>query len=829
MRSRLTLALLAAASVLAVPAAAQQVNYARAEQLLPWHTSTRILGDAVDATWYPDSTRFWYRTRTKQGVEFVLIDAARNTRGRVFDAARLARAMTIAGDTAFEPTRLPFQTFRFAEDGRNTRVIEFGAIRKRWACDIVTYACTVKDTTASEVPFVLSPDRKWEAYSYRHNVWVRPRGGCKESPKAAERDSTRPVEAPTAKPAAPAGAPCDSVQLTTDGVEDWSYGLTSPRPQQLFRPQPRRPGIRWSPDSKRLAVSRIDERKVARMPYISYTSQRPRMFTQPYALPGDSVVPKPEMYVIDVATKHVRQAKIAPQPNMLQMSGSARDSLWSEGSDRLYVAYLTRGSKSAYLAAVDAATGESRIVARDSGKTFVETNQNDPVSWYVTRDGREAIWWSERDGWAHLYRMGADGKVINQVTDGPWTVGAVQHVDEGARTIYFTARGREPGRNPYYAHLYRVGFDGSGLTLLTPEDGNHRIDFSPTGRWFVDSWSGIDKAPVSVLRSADGRVVRKLEEADVSGLATLGWRPAQVFTAKARDGVTDVYGLIYLPPNIDSTKRYPVIDHIYPGPQVGSVGAWTFKSGGEAFALAELGFVVIQLDHMGTPLRSKAFHDIYYGNFTDNGLPDHVAVLKQLATRYPFLDLDRVGIFGHSGGGFASTDAIFRYPDIYKVAVSGAGNHDNRSYNIYWAEKYQGLLRRDTLRRTDNFASSANASMAKDLRGRLYLMHGDMDDNVHPAMTMQVVDALIKANRSFDLLIAPNRAHSLNEPYFIRRRWDYFVEHLMGATPPKDYEIVRPAGSGGGADDATTAGPDDPPGAAPGPVTVWLEELRGGR
>jgi dipeptidyl aminopeptidase/acylaminoacyl peptidase len=339
-----------------------------------------------------------------------------------------------------------------------------------------------------------------------------------------------------------------------------------------------------------------------------------------------------------------------------------------------------------------------------------------------------------------------------------------------------------------------VNFDGSALTLLTPEDGHHVISFSPNGKFFVDSYSRVEQAPVSVLRSsATGRVVRELEKADVSLLQAIGWRPGQVFTVKARDGITDIYGVLYLPPKIDSTKKYPIISHIYPGPQVGSVGRWSFKNGGEPHALAELGFIVIQLDHLGTPLRSKAFHDNYYGFFGDNGLPDHIAAIKQLATRMPFIDLDRVGIFGHSGGGFASTDAILRFPDFFHVAVSGAGNHDNRSYNIYWAEKYQGLMSRDTVKRTDNFANSANQLMAKNLQGKLMLMHGDMDDNVHPAMTVQVVDELIKANKSFDMVWAPNRNHGLNEPYFIRRRWDYFVQHLMGATPPVNYEIKQPA------------------------------------
>jgi dipeptidyl aminopeptidase/acylaminoacyl peptidase len=369
----------------------------------------------------------------------------------------------------------------------------------------------------------------------------------------------------------------------------------------------------------------------------------------------------------------------------------------------------------------------------------------------------------------------------------------VVHVDDDSETVYFTGRGREPGRNLYYAHLYRVNFDGSGLQLITPEDADHTINVSPSGRFFVDSYSRIEAPPVTVLRSfPDGQIIRTLEEADISRLEEAGWRPAEVFTAKARDGVTDLYGVIYFPPNIDSTKSYPIISHIYPGPFIGSVGRWNFKGGGEDHALAELGFVVVQIDHLGTSLRSRAFHHNYYGNFGDNGLPDHITVIKQLAARYPFIDLDRVGIFGHSGGGFASTDAMLRYPDFFKVAVSGAGNHDNRSYNIGWAEKYMGELERDSVRGTDNFTTSANQTMAANLRGKLLLMHGDMDDNVHPANTIQLVNELIKANKDFDLIMAPDRAHGLNEPYFIRRRWDYFVMHLLGAEPPREYEIKRP-------------------------------------
>jgi dipeptidyl aminopeptidase/acylaminoacyl peptidase len=757
-----------------------QVDYRRAEQMLDWYAARMVAGDSVGPEWLPDGNRFWYRNKVAAGAEYVLVDPTTNVRRLVFDNARLASAMSLAKDTSYDPVKLPFTRFRFV-DGE--RAIEFNASKKRFRCDISAYTCSVLDTLPDERAFVLSPDSVWEAFAYQYNLWIRPRGGG------------------------------DSIQLTTDGERYWSYGVTEPRPQQLLRRDslpPQRPQVRWSPDSKRLAVARSDERHVEHMHYISFTSQRPRHFSQPYALPGDTAAPLPGIHVLTLPTglaadggsnglsgkrtvpaTNVR-AEFAVRPNQIQLTGGA-DSTWNKASDRVYLTFLTRASKALHLLEVDASTGASRVVAKDSAKTWVELSPRDPSSWYATEDGSDFIWWSERDGWAHLYRLDRDGNVKNRITSGAWAVGAVRHVDETAKQVYFTARGREPGRLLYYAHLYRAGFDGTGLTLLTPEDADHRIEFSPSGRYFVDITSTIEQPPVTYLRAVpDGRIIRKLEEADVSRLAAIGWTPPEVFQVKARDGITDIYGVMFKPSDFDPSKKYPVLDHIYPGPQVGSVGPWNWTTGGEERALAELGFIVLEIDHLGTPLRSKAFHDNYYGNFIDNGIPDHIAAIKQLGARYSWMDLDRVGIYGHSGGGFASTDAILRFPDFYKVAVSGAGNHDNRSYNIYWAEKYQGLMERDTVRKTDNFASSANKTYARNLKGKLLLMHGDMDDNVHPAMTIQLVDELIKANRDFDLIIAPDRGHGLNEPYFIRRRWDYFVRHLLGKEPPENYEITRP-------------------------------------
>lgn len=802
---------------------AQTPDYRRAEQFLNWNASTMVSGDQVNPVWLEDGDRFWYRNKTRSGTEFVLVDPVRSRRAPAFDHARLAAALSVANDSSYEPHKLPFQRFDFVD---SERAIEFNLSRKRFRCTITDYRCVQTDTVPNPgAGFVASPDSVWEAFIKDHNLWIRPRAGG------------------------------DSIQLTTDGEKYWSYGVTAPRPTQLLRGNPPtpRPQLRWSPDSKKIAVYRIDQRGVEHMHYISMTSQRPRHFSQPYALPGDSIVPVPNIHIIDIETKQNVALELDPVPNQLSFNGSPLDSVWTQDSKRIHFHYLTRGSKSIYLIEADAENGATRLLAMDTSKTFVETNPQGRPSWYVSPDGSDVIWWSERDGWPHLYRFdgrsavstlvaskasrgeesvgegeaggGASGpaangagegrerrgaravpfserpglpKLKNQITAGAWAAGDVLYVDQARKQIYFTGRGREEGRLIYYAHLYKVGFDGSGLTLLTPEDANHRISFSPSGRFFVDTYSRIEQPPVTVVRRAsDGRVVMKLEEADISRLEEIGWKPGEVFTVKARDGVTDLYGVIWFPSNLDPSKKYPVVEYIYPGPQVGSVGQWAFTTGGEHRAMAELGFIVVQLDHMGTPLRSKAFHDNYYGNFIDNGLPDHIAALKQLGARYPFMDLDRVGIWGHSGGGFASTDAVLRFPEFYKVAVSGAGNHDNRSYNIYWAEKYQGFLQRDSVRKTDNFEASANKTYAKNLQGKLLLMHGDMDDNVHPAMTIQLVDELIKANKDFDLIIAPDRAHGLNEPYFIRRRWDYFVRHLMGVEPPTNYEIKRPGGGGG--------------------------------
>jgi dipeptidyl-peptidase-4 len=757
--------LLALAALLPAAAAAQTVDYSRAERFLGWNANPLVANADVNPRWLPGGDRFWYRTTRSSGAEFMLVDAPRGVHRPLFDNARLAAAMSLAADTSFDPTRLGFTTVD-VEAGEGAIVFETRRNR-RFRCDIVAYRCTVGDSPPDTRGVVLSPDSAWAAFVHDHDLWIR---------------------------RYPSGT--DSTRLTTDGGQFHTYGLTTQRAFGVLRNQPQTPNLRWSPDSRRIAVIRVDERNIEHVPFYSSTSQRPRGFTFPYALPGDSIVPRPAVHILDIATRTNLPVTIEPEPAFLSWA-QLMDSTWIGGSGAVRVLSRTRGHQHEQLVEIDAGTGTARVLAVESNRTFVDLNHRGPANWWAGAGGDDVILFSQRDGWGHLWRFDRNGTVRNQVTSGPWVVHQIQHVDAAARRIYFTAWGREAGRNPYFKHLYRVGFDGSGLQLLTPEDADHVISFSPNGRYFVDQMSTFDTPARTVLRSAaDGRVLRVLEEADISQLVAIGWVPPELFRVKARDGVTDIYGLLYKPSDFDPSRKYPVVNYIYPGPQIGSAGdyGWSVGTRGNARALAELGFIVTQIDHLGTVMRSKAFHDHYYGNMADHGLPDHVAALRQLAAARPYMDLDRVGIYGHSGGGFASTAAMFQYPDFFHVAVSTAGNHDNRTYGIHWGEKYQGLLVRDTVRNTDNYVSQANATHAANLRGRLMLMHGDMDDNVHPAMTLQVVNALIEHNKDFDLIILPDRAHGLNEPYVIRRTWDYFVTHLLGGTPPREYLIRQPGG-----------------------------------
>ena len=581
-------------------------------------------------------------------------------------------------------------------------------------------------------------------------------------------------------------------QLTTDGVKDYGYATDNAGWRKSDRPV-----VAWSPDSKKVFTYQQDQRHVSNMYLVTTNVGEPKLESWKYPLPADKEIIKIYRIIIDVDAKSIVKLKMGPDDRRSTLCddiscGGFTDVHWAPDSATVAFVSTPRDHKAAKLRIANAATGEVRDVYEEKVATQYESGQGE-ANWRYFPKTNEFIWYSEKSDWGHLYLHDLrTGALKNAITSGDWVVTRIIRIEEAQRVIYFEANGREAGRDPYFTHFYKVGFDGSGLTLLTPEDGNHQVTLSPDGKHFIDSYSKPDVPPVTVLREMNGKLVATLEKADVSRLVARGWKPPTPITVKSRDGKWDLYGLMFTPSNLDPKKKYPVVNYIYPGPQGGGVGSRSFAaSRGDNNALAELGFIVIVIDGTCNPDRSKSFHDSCYGNMADNTLEDQISGIRQLAQKYPFIDVDRVGIWGHSGGGFATAAAMFMHPDFFKVGVAQAGNHDNRNYEDDWGERYIGLLTRGADGK-DNYEAQANQTHAKNLKGKLMLVHGNMDDNVPPYNTYLVVDALVKANKDFDLIIFPNARHGFGADnlYMTRRRWDYFVTHLMGAVPPKEYKMT---------------------------------------
>jgi dipeptidyl aminopeptidase/acylaminoacyl peptidase len=602
---------------------------------------------------------------------------------------------------------------------------------------------------------VISPDGKKAAYIKNWNLWMR--------------------DIPSGK----------EIQLTTDGVENFGYATDNAGWKHSDRAI-----LRWSPDSKKIATFQQDQRSASDMYLVSTNVGAPRLEKWKYPLPGDPIATIHRV-IIDTEVPRVLRLQSPPDAHRstlcddISCDGSFSDTEWTADSSKLAFVSTTRDHKQANLRVADAETGEVKNIHEEKVKTQYESGQG-AVNWRYLPASNEFIWYSEKDDWGHLYLYGADGRLKNQITKGNFVVSTVENVDERNRVIYFNAGGREAGRDPYFSHFYRVDFDGKNLKLLTPEDGNHQITLSTDEKYFVDNYSKPDVPTVSVLRDMTGKLVANLEKTDISRLTAAGWKPPMPITVKSRDGKWDLYGLMFTPSNLDTTKKYPVVNYIYPGPQGGGVGSRNFGAArNDNQALAELGFVVVVIDGTCNPDRSKSFHDVCYGDMGDNTLEDQISGIKQLAAKYPYLDLNKVGVWGHSGGGFATADAMFSYPDFYKVGISESGNHDNRNYEDDWGERYIGLLE------GNNYEKQANQINAKNLKGKLLLAHGGMDDNVPPYNTYLVIDALIKANKDYDFILIPNARHGYGPAsyYMMRRRWDYFVKNLMGAEPPTNYEL----------------------------------------
>jgi dipeptidyl aminopeptidase/acylaminoacyl peptidase len=762
LRSLSILTLVATAATNAQTPTVTQADYARAESKLGSYLSQVIFGDRVTPIWLDDD-RFWYRNSIPEGTEFVLVDPSAATRTRAFDHERLAIGLSLRADTTYEAFDLPFQEFEFADGGRS---VTFTVESNRHTCSLRDYTCTTSPAPPSaNRNVVLSPDGQQGAFIRDYNLWVRHLTTGREQ------------------------------QLTTDGVEYFGYATNNAGWTRSDRPV-----LLWSPDSRKIATFQHDERGVGEMYLTSTNVGHPTLDAWRYPLPEDSVIFRISRVVVHLDGPRVVRLQMPPDQHRsticdhVYCRGEWADVEWSPDGSQLAFVSSSRDHKEAGLRIANPETGAVRNVMEEVVDTFYESGYN-MVNWHVLNGANEVLWYSQRDDWGHLYVYDLQsGQQKRRITRGNWNVLQLRHIDREDRVLFFTGAGREPG-DPYFEYLYRVNMDGSDLTLLTPDSANHVATMSPSGRFFVDSYSTPADPPVTVLRDRDGDVVMQLEASDPTHLMAAGWTAPIPFTVKARDGVTDLYGLMYRPSNFDPSTSYPIVNYLYPGPQTGSVGSRSFNPArGDKQAIAELGSIVVEVDAMGTPKRSKSFHAAYYGNMGDNGIPDQIAMIRQLAERHPYMDLDRVGIYGHSGGGFASTAAILQYPDFYKVAVSQAGNHDNRNYEDDWGEKWQGLLEEYGDGST-NYDNQANQLQAENLQGKLLLAHGTMDNNVPPYSTLLVVDALIAANKDFDFIMFPNRRHGFgNEPYMMRRRWDYFVRHLLGAEPPAAYEFgeLRP-------------------------------------
>jgi dipeptidyl-peptidase-4 len=767
-------------------------DYARAEKFMAYNTASLVLRTGVTPHWLPDE-RFWYvvTTSTKPDQrEFILVDPAKGSRGPAFDQAKLAAGLSSAAGTPFDGTNLPFATFDYAADMKS---ISFSASGRRWSCDLQNYQCAPQPAGQGAAADAaqggrggrggrgggggrggrnesLSPDGKRAAFIRDYNLWVRDVATAKET------------------------------QLTTDGVKDFGYATDNAGWATSDRPI-----VVWSPDSKEIATFQQDQRGVGEMYLVNTQVGHPELREWKYPLPGDPIITTIQRVIIDVDAPKVVRLQMPPDQHRstlcddISCGGVGSDMQWSADGGRFAFVSTSRDHKQENLRVADAATGAITEVLEEKSPTYFESGIGG-TNWKFLPETNEFIWYSQKSDWGHLYLYDlTTGKLKNQITTGDWNVTQVVKWDEKNRVIYFFGVGKEKGQNPYFVHYYRVGFDGKNLVSLTPDDGTHAVTQSPSGRYLVDTYSKPDAPPVATLRDDSGKLILKLETADISKLVATGWKPPEVVILKARDGVTDIYGLMFKPTNLVPGRKYPIINNIYPGPQTGSIGSWSFSPArGDLQSLAELGFVVVQINGMGTPWRSKKFQDAYFADMGDNTLPDQVTAMKQLAQKYPWIDIDRAGVFGHSGGGFATADAMFRYPDFFKVGIAESGNHDNREYEDDWAEKYQGLLVKNADGST-NYDGQANQLLAKNLKGHLLLAHGTMDNNVPPYNTLLVVDALIKANKDFDLLMLPNQAHGYGAEsnYMTRRRWDYFVRYLLGATPPKEYELHPPAAPAG--------------------------------
>ena len=768
-RLALSVALLSSAALAQHPRQYNDADYAQAEKFMPYNMNPLAYQGQVKAQPLDDGL-FWYKAVDGSGITYTLLDPAKATHTPAFDHEKLAALLNAAsaGSLHADPHHLNLSDLSLSD---SDRVLTFDANGAIFRCNLAAAPASCArlnpeqagNSHEAHAPLTLSPDRKLGAFIRDWNLWVR---------NLATGEET---------------------QLTTDGVQDYGYatdnaGWKASNAAILL----------WSPDSTKIATFQQDQRKTGMMYLVPVTNTHPELKAWKYPLVGDKDVTMIERVVIDVPSRKLVRLKMPPDQHRSTLCDDVAcegntwsDVEWSPDAAHLAFVSTSRDHRQEWLRVADTATGEVREILSEKVSTFYESGIG-KINWHYLPQSNEILWYSERDNWGNLYLYDlATGKLKNQITHGPGNVAQLLHIDPQNRILYFTGVGKEADRDPYFRSLYSVHFDGNGLKLLTPENADHDIHMSHDGRYFVDTYSTATQPQITVVRDTTGKTVMDVAHQDIAKLQAAGWIPPIPIKVKARDGKTDLYGFMFKPSHFDPSKKYPIVNNVYPGPQTGSCGSRDFHAAqGDRQALAELGFIVVCIDGMGTPWRSKSFHEAYYANLGDNTIPDQVAGMKDLARQYPFIDLDRVGIYGHSGGGNATAGAMFHDPDFFKVGIAESGNHDERDYEDDWAEKWGGLeIKKPD--GTSNYDSQANQNYANNLKGHLLLAHGTMDNNVPPDNTLLVVDALIKANKDFDLLMIPNVPHGYGAAsnYMVRRRWDYFVRYLAGDLPPHEYKM----------------------------------------
>lgn len=715
-------------------------DYNRAYALREKYNAKHVLYAGVVPHWVDQTSAFWYVRQTEKGKEYVKVDAASKKRTALFDQQKMASALTEKAGREINAYNLPLQncrlnisldTLRFQLDGKfwaysikNNRLLDEGAIPSRGK---ERHWMEVDDE--KEGSPVTSPDGKWTAFIKNDNVYVREVATGKEK------------------------------QLSQDGTLSNYYSSY----------------IQWSPDSKSVVSCRIrpvEKRYVYYVESSPADQAQPKLHKQEYAKPGDELRFKvPCIFEVESGRRLIPSTELFS--HQYELSGP----MWNADSKAITFEYNERGHKVYRVLEMSAVDGSVRTLIEEKEEKYVNYPR---IYRNYLSDGKRIIWSSERDNYNHLYLYDrATGKPLNQITKGEWYVRGVQHVDEANEVIYFSANGMKKGEDPYLIHYYKINFDGSNLVELTPEEGMHQCWYSSDYKYLVDVYSKVDQAPIAVLRDAkNGKIRMQLDKADISALLANGWKAPEVFSAKGRDGKTDMWGVIYRPSNFDPSKKYPVIEYIYSGPGDQYVPKTFSSYNWWMTSLAELGFIVVQVDGMTTSFRSKEFEEVCYKKLKDAGLPDHIAWIKAAAQKYPYMDIDRVGIFGCSAGGQESTGAVLFHPEFYKAAYSACGCHDNRMDKIWWNELWMGYPV------DESYSACSNVDNAHLLSRPLMLVVGELDDNVDPASTMQVANALIKANKDFELVVIPGAHHTMGEDFGEHKRYDFFVRHLMGITPP---------------------------------------------